>query len=130
MTDRNSIAVQKVLGLDALTCFFAGALMSLAAGPIAGLTELPVDLLRWAGIALFPVAALFATMSRMRIIPQLLLWLAVIGNAAWVAGSIAVLAGFPANALGIAFVLAQAAVVAVLTVLEAHALGVAPAALA
>lgn len=130
MTDRSSIAVQKVFGLDALTCLAAGALMSLAAGPIAGLTELPADLLRWAGIALFPVAALFATMSRMRVIPQLLLWLAVIGNAAWVAGSIAVLAVFPANALGIAFVLAQAAVVAILTLLEARALGVAPTALA
>ncbi len=123
MTDHSKISIQTVFGFDALTCLGAGALMSLAAVPLSGLTELPADLLRWAGIALFPVAALFGSMSRMRTIPQVLLWVAVLGNAAWVVASVAVLTLFPANALGYAFVLAQAAVVAILTMLEARALG-------
>lgn len=119
-----------VFGIDALTCLAAGLLMSLGAVPLAGLTGLPIELLRWAGIALFPVAALFGTMARMRPVPQALLWLAVLGNAAWVVASLAVLALFPATGLGYAFVLTQATAVAVLAMLEARGLGAARTAVA
>ncbi|WBY09706.1 hypothetical protein PIB19_10720 [Sphingomonas sp. 7/4-4] len=45
-----------VMLFDAATCLAMGGLLVAAAGPIAGLTELPVPLLREAGILLFPFA--------------------------------------------------------------------------
>jgi hypothetical protein len=122
MTTSTGMTIQKIMGLDGLTCLGAGVLMAAAGAPIAALTELPQLLLFWAGLALLPVAVLFFVMSRMAPLPKPLLWIAVLGNLAWLVASIGVLAMVPANALGAAFVLAQAAVVAVLTVLEARSM--------
>lgn len=120
MTD--TLNINRVMGFDALTCLGAGLVMTIGAGPLAPLTGLPETLLTAAGIALFPVALLFGVMARMARIPQALLWIAVIGNAGWVAASVAVMALVPATAFGYVFVAAQAAVVLVLTLLEAGAL--------
>lgn len=121
--------VRKVLLVDALTCTGAGLLMALGAGALSPLTQLPEGLLRIAGLSLFPVAALFGWMAVSRALNRPLLLVAVMGNAAWVAGSLAVLAVTSPSTLGYAFVLAQAAAVAGLAVLEARALK-APGALA
>ncbi len=120
MTD--TLNINRVMGSDALTCLGAGLVMTIAAGPLAPLTGLPETLLTIAGIALFPVALLFGVMARMPTIPQALLWLAVVGNAGWVAASVAVMALFPATPFGYVFVAVQAAVVLVLALLEASAL--------
>lgn len=120
MTD--TLNINRVMGFDALTCLGASVVMTFGAGPLAPLTGLPEQLLTFAGIALFPIALLFGTMALMASIPQALLWLAVIGNAAWVAASLAVMALFPATPFGYVFVGAQAGVVLVLTLLEARAL--------
>ena len=122
MTTDTTAAIRPVLGFDALTCLGSGALMTLAAAPLAALTGLPEPLLFGAGLALLPIAALFFVMSRMQPVAQPLLWLAVLGNLGWVVASVGVAAIVPANALGVAFVLAQAAVVAVLAILEARGL--------
>jgi len=107
---------------DAATCLAMGGLLVTAADPIAGLTELPVPLLREAGILLFPFA-LFV------------LWAArrgggwpvqavVAANVAWVAASLALIASpWSGSALGIAFVGAQAAAVALLAALQWRMLG-------
>ena len=110
--------LRRVLAVDALTCVAAGALMAFGAGALAPLTGLPQPLLFWAGVALFPVAALMAFLSRRETAPAALVWLVVLGNAGWVAGSVAVLFVTQPTVFGTAFVVAQAAAVAVLTVLE------------
>ncbi|WP_309629009.1 hypothetical protein [Brevundimonas sp.] len=96
--------------------------MAFATGPLARLTNLPEQLLGIAGVVLFPVAALFAWMSTSRTLSRRLLLVAVIGNVAWVAASLAVLALTSPSALGCVFVLFQAAAVAVLAALEARGL--------
>jgi hypothetical protein len=117
MTQLNSF-LRRVLAADAVTCVAAGALMAFGAGVLAPLTGLPQPLLLWAGVILFPVAALMAFLSRRDTAPAPLVWLVVLGNAGWVVGSIAVLILAQPTTLGFAFVVAQAAAVAVLTVLE------------
>jgi hypothetical protein len=114
--------VRKVLGVDALTCVACGALMTLAAAPLATAAGLPQPLVFAAGASLFPVAGLFAWMSRSPSLGAPLLALAVGGNLAWVAASLAVLAISRPTAFGVAFVLAQAAAVMVFALLEARGL--------
>ncbi|ATQ41868.1 hypothetical protein [Caulobacter mirabilis] len=117
MTDLSSF-LRRILAVDAVTCTAAGALMAFGAGVLAPITGLPQPLLLWAGVILFPVAALMAVLSRRATAPTALVWLVILGNAGWVAASIAVLFLTQPTALGTAFVVAQAAAVAVLTVLE------------
>ena len=109
-----SSSLRRALLLDAAASGATGALMLLAAGPLAGLTELPPGLLRAAGAALVPYAAFVLWLAR-RPFPARPLVVAVIAlNVLWAAESAAILAlGWVApNALGQAFVLAQALVVA------------------
>lgn len=118
---RNSL-LRPVLLFDAATCLAMGALLVAAAGPIAALTDLPAPLLGEAGIVLFPFA-LFV------------LWAArrgggwpvkavIAANIAWVAASFALIASpWNGSALGIAFVGAQAAAVALLAALQRRMLG-------
>jgi len=109
-----------VLGFDAATCLVMGVLLVAAAAPLASLVALPQALLFWAGIVLFPSAALMAGAAAL---PRpALVWLVVLGNAAWVIASLGVLLALQPNALGIVFVLVQAAVVVALLVLERRGL--------
>ncbi len=117
MTDLSSF-LRRILAVDAVTCTAAGALMAFGAAILAPITGLPQPLLLWAGVILFPVAALMAFLSRRQTAPAALVWLVILGNAGWVAASIAALLLTQPTALGTAFVVAQAAAVAVLTVLE------------
>lgn len=123
MTTTNTFNLRRVRGVlafDAVTCFAAGSLMALAAYPLGALTALNPVLLQWAGLALFPVAALFFYMSRATTLGRGLIQFAVIGNLLWVAGCLAVLAYGGGNLLGHFFVAGQALAVAVLAVLEAR----------
>lgn len=121
-------SVQNVLWLDAAGCAAMGLVLSVAPGAVAALTGLPSGLLLPVGLLLIPVALLMALAAWLRPTPRSLLLVLVAGNAAWVAASLLVLAlGLvEPNGLGIAFVLAQAAWVAALTVLEAGALRTRP----
>ncbi len=121
MTDRLSF-VRKILALDALTCAACGALMTLASNSVASLAGLPQPLVFWAGASLFPVAALFGWMSRSSRLGPALVGVAVVGNFAWAAGSLAVLALTEPTPVGVALVLAQALAVVVLALLEARGL--------
>jgi len=122
MTQTDQSTLRRVLALDALTCTAAGAVMALGAQPLSGWTGLPAPLLLGAGAILFPIAALFGWMSQRRQLAPGLVWLAVLGNAGWVLASLAVLPLTGPTPFGYAFVLAQAAVVAVLASLEARGL--------
>jgi len=110
--------LRRTLAVDALTCVAAGAVMVFGAGVLAPLTGLSQGLLLGAGIALFPVAALMAWLSRRAEAPAALLWLVVIGNIGWAVGSAAVLFLTRPTPFGYVFVIAQAATVVVLTMLE------------
>lgn len=118
----NATALQGVLLLDAATCVAAGALMAFGSSFVAGLTAIPAPLLTWAGLILFPVAALMAYAGLQASPPRPLVWLIILGNIGWVAASLAVFAFIGPNALGHVFIVAQAAAVAVLALLEHNAL--------
>jgi hypothetical protein len=121
-TMHSSNALQNVLLLDAATCVGAGALMAFGSNFVASLTALPAPLLFWAGLILFPIAALMAYAGLQAAPPRPLVWLIVLGNIGWVAASLGVFAFIAPNALGYVFILAQAAAVAVLALLEHSAL--------
>jgi hypothetical protein len=113
-----------LLAIDAITCAAMGALLMVAAGPVAALTALPAPFLFWAGAVLLPIAAFMALSARLRPIPAAAAALVVLGNIGWVIASLLLPAlGFVTpNALGWIFLAAQAAVVAVLATLEAQAM--------
>ena len=112
--------LRPVMLFDAATCLAMGTLLTAAAGPIAGLTDLPVALLREAGIVLFPFALLVLWATRQGGTPVRF----VAGlNLAWVAASFAAIALTQPNALGIAFVAIQALAVAGIATLQFYAMG-------
>jgi hypothetical protein len=112
--------LRSVLLIDAATCVATGLLMTFAAGFLADLTQLPPDLLRSAGLSLFPIAAFIAFVATRAVLPRAGVWLVILGNVAWVGASLGVLLGgaISPNAFGYAFVAFQALAVAVLAELE------------
>ena len=114
------IFLRRVLLLDAATCLGAGLLMLLGAGLLAGLLGLPETLLRFAGLGLLPFAGLLLYLATRPDIPRGGVWLVVALNLVWVLDSILLLlaGGYAVTTLGYAFVLVQAAAVAVLAELE------------
>ena len=112
--------LRRVLWLDAATCVATGALMEMGASPLSSLLQLPANLLFYAGISLFPIAAFIAFVASRAVIPAAGVWLVIIGNALWTLTSLALLTDqrIAPNALGIAFIVIQAAVVAILAELE------------
>jgi len=97
-----------------------GALLLLGSSPIAEVTQIPADLLFWAGAALIPIAAFMAISSRTTPVPAWAVTLVVLGNLLWVAASI-FLPTFRLIApsmLGWAFLVGQAVVVAILAKME------------
>ncbi len=119
---QSNTTLQNVLLLDAATCVGAGALMTFGSNFIGGLTAIPAPLLTWAGLILFPVAALMLYAGLQTTPSRPLVWLIVLGNIGWMAASLGVFAFIAPNAPGYVFILAQAAAVAVLALLEHSAL--------
>ena len=120
MTIANSPFLRNALLLDALVSGAAALLMAGGASLLAPLLALPAALLFWAGIVLFPFVAVLFVLSRRREISRLLL-IDVVGlNVLWVAASVGLLATdlVSPNLLGQAFVVAQAAAVALFAVLQ------------
>lgn len=106
--------LRRALLLDAAISGATGAMLALGAGFADELLGLPTALLREAGIVLLPFAAALlwlATRSRM---PRAAVWTVVATNGAWAAASLLLLATpwVAPTALGYAFVIAQALIVA------------------
>jgi hypothetical protein len=112
--------LRTVLRIDAATCVAAGLLMSVGSGMIASLTQISSGLLISAGLSLFPIAAFIAFVALRSPLWFVGVWLVIAGNIGWVLASLWLLTGgaINANALGSAFVLIQAVVVAVLAYFE------------
>jgi hypothetical protein len=116
-------SLRAALALDAAASGVAGGVMLAGAGVLAPLLGLPAMLLTVAGTLLLPFALAVGLLAR-RAPPRGLAWGVVAVNEAWVVASVALLVGpwVAPTALGVAFVLAQAGVVAVFALLQANAL--------
>ena len=115
---RSQTALGRILGLDALTCAAMGLLLLAASGPVARLTDLPPSLLFYAGALLIPIAIYMAIVARYGTSSSLAVWSVILGNMGWVLVSLALFVFIAPNAIGVAFILAQAAVVGLLAWLE------------
>ena len=112
--------LRNTLYLDALASGATALLMLLGAPLLSGLLELPEPLLFWAGLVLIPFVAMLVVVARRNSVPNGLLPGIIVLNVLWVIASFALLlSGTVApNALGIAFVVAQALAVAAFAELQ------------
>lgn len=109
-----------VLLADGASCLAMGGVLVLGADLLSGWLGLPSALLRAAGLILLPFAAFLLLVATRRPLSRTAVWLAVACNAAWIVGSVAILAGglVAPNPFGFAFVITQALIVALVTELE------------
>jgi hypothetical protein len=121
--------LRNVLFADAAMGAVAAAATIFGASLLSPLLALPQPLLFWAGVALVPIAAFLFVMARRSDVPRGWLREIVFVNALWTAASVVLLVSglVQPNALGVAFVLAQAAAVGLFALLEALPLRAAPA---
>ena len=132
MSYQSNSFLRTVLLADAIASGATGLLMIAGAGLLEGLLGLPVALLREAGLVLIPYVAFVAWVGTREAISRSAVQAIIVLNVLWVAGSIGLLvSGWVApTMLGTAFVIAQAAVVAVLAELQFIGLRRSPAAAA
>jgi hypothetical protein len=116
--------LRTVLLADAIACGVMGALLLVGAQPLANLFDLPVPLLVGAGIFLLPLAAWVGWLSKQAQPSRRAVWLLIVGNGAWVAESLLLLAldWVQPTALGTTFVIVQAVATGVFAELEYVAL--------
>jgi hypothetical protein len=118
--DHSSTFLHRVLILDAAASGATGLLMIAAAGLLEGLLGLPTALLRGAGFVLVPYVAFVAYWATRETISRPAVWTIIAANAAWaIASALLLVSGLVApTALGYAFVIGQAVVVALLGELQ------------
>src|SRR5688572_30253884 len=80
--------LRQVLFADSATCAACGLFMVAAARPFASLSQIPPELLRYAGLALFPIAVFIALVAARgaRSLPAV--GAVIAGNLAWIAASL------------------------------------------
>ena len=112
--------LRRVLMLDAIASGATGLLLAFGAGLLAPITGIDPAIAGPAGWFLIPYAALVAWLASRPTQAAPLVWTVVAVNILWVVESVGVLAlGYLSpNALGIAFVIAQAVVVGVFAELQ------------
>ena len=116
----STVLVRRLLITDAVVSGATGALMAIAAPALESWLGLPAPLLRYAGLALLPFAAVVGWLAMQNPPSRTGVRAIVAANFAWVAASILLLVagGLNPTALGIAFVIFQAVVVGVLGELQ------------
>lgn len=120
MSNQSAIFLRRVLLADAASCAGMGVGMLLFAGPLAALMNLPTMFIIEVGWLLLPCAAFIAYLASRRVPPRIGVWAVIALNAVWVVESFALLFTdwVSPNAFGMAFIVAQALVVALLAELE------------
>ena len=116
----HSRLLRRALQLDAVASGALGVLL-VAAGPaVDDLLGIPVGVLMAVGLVLVAYATRLWIVGARRHLPTPASWAVVAGNLLWVAGSVlVVVAGWwPPTTAGTAFVVAQAAAVALFAVLQ------------
>lgn len=117
---RTSAFLRNVLLTDAFVSGATGLLMATAAGALEPILQVPAALLRVAGLALLPYAAFVAIVARRDELSRGAIWAIVAGNALWAVDCVALLLSgwIDPGALGVAFILVQAAAVAAFAELQ------------
>jgi hypothetical protein len=117
---RPSMLLRRALLADAIFSGASALLLSLGAGALAPLLDLPQALLRETGLFLIAYTALVGWLGTRPSMPRALVAIVVAGNAAWTIASIALLfSGWVTpNLLGEILVAAQAIVVGVFAELQ------------
>jgi hypothetical protein len=112
--------LRHVLIADAASCVASALVQLMFTGPLAELLRLPAALLTGTGAFLLAYGAVVAWIASRDPLPRPLVWMLVAGNAAWAAACAALLAGgwVTPSSWGVAWILAQAATVAVLAQLQ------------
>ena len=125
-----STFLRRILWVDALSSGAMGLAMLLASDALAAVLQLPVQLLSGAGIVLLPFAAYVAFLASRTHLSPLAVWSVIGLNVLWVIESVLLLMSnwVAPNALGAAFVVAQAVAVASFAQLEYLGLRRSPAA--
>jgi hypothetical protein len=102
--------LRRALLADAAFSGASAVLMILGAGALAPFLNLPENLLRETGLFLIAYTALVGWLGTRQSVPKALVWIVVVGNAAWTLGSIALLfsGAVTPNLLGEIVVVAQA----------------------
>jgi len=120
LMDRPPVFLRRALVLDAVASGATGLTMIAGAGLVEGLLGLPAALLRGAGMVLMPYVAFVIYTGTRETISRPAVWAIIVANALWAAASAFLLvSGWVApTALGTAFVIAQAVVVALLGELQ------------
>jgi hypothetical protein len=115
-----SMLLRRALLADAIFSGASALLLSLGAGALAPLLDLPQALLRETGLFLIAYTALVGWLGTRPSIPRALVAIVVAGNAAWTIASVALLfSGWVTpNLLGEILVAAQAIVVGVFAELQ------------
>jgi hypothetical protein len=115
-----SMLLRRALLADAIFSGVSAVLLSLGAGELAPLTNLPEALLRETGLFLIAYAALVGWLGSRPSMPKALAVVVIAGNAAWTLASIALLlsGAVTPNLLGEALVAIQAVAVGALAELQ------------
>jgi hypothetical protein len=123
--DASSTFLRRALLLDAVASGATALLVIAGAGLLEGLLGLPAALLRGAGLVLVPYVAFVVFAGTRAAIAAPAVWAIIAANVLWAAASVVLLlTGWVApTALGYAFVMGQAAVVALLGELQYVGLG-------
>ena len=117
---RSSSFLRRVLLADAAASGTSGVLMVLGASVLSDLLRVPQELLFYAGLSLFPFAALVAYVATRERVSRAGVWAVIACNALWALDCAALLVGgwIEPAALGQAFIVAQALVVLVFAEME------------
>lgn len=117
---RSSSFLRRVLLIDAVSSGGMGVAMILFSALLADVLALPADLISQAGVVLIPFAAFVGYLATRAELSRLAVWSVIALNVVWAIDSFVLLmTGWVSpNALGYAFVIGQAVVVAVLADLE------------
>lgn len=121
---RVSNFLRYVLFADSLTCLACAALLTIGGAFLQNITNLPLDLMFYAGASLVPFAALLIYAATRKSISKTVIWLIVGLNLLWTIDSFLLLfSGYVApTTFGYIFVIFQAVGVAIFAALEFHGL--------
>jgi hypothetical protein len=116
--------LQRVLLADAVVSGAVAIVQVAFAEWLAGLLRLPSPLLTGTGFFLVGYVVLLAVLARTRRLWAGLIWLVVVGNAAWAVGCVGLAMFFTTqpSAFGMAFLTVQAITVLIFAALEFHGL--------
>jgi hypothetical protein len=117
---QSSPFLRRVLLLDSVSSGAMGVLLLTCSGLLAGLLDLPAALLQEAGLVMLPFALGVGFLGTRTHLSRVAVWAVIVINAIWAIDSVLLLftGWVQPNPLGYAFVLGQAAFVAVMAELE------------